>query len=118
MSEDHSLQDTCFDLFGGMLKFIASGFLRETQMNIPNVNAVQQQTQMAESMVSRNAVLAEESIRSVHSAFVMLALSGLLLLTTLHHHAQSIVSRGLSESSGLLWCWQYRFPDNKRHTFN
>ena len=33
-------------------------------MNIPNVNAVQQQTQMAESMVSRNAVLAEESIRS------------------------------------------------------
>lgn len=39
-------------------------FCRETQMNIPNVNAVQQQTQMAESMVSRNAVLAEESIRS------------------------------------------------------
>ena len=32
-------------------------------MSIPNVNAVQQQTQMAESMVSRNAALAEESIR-------------------------------------------------------
>lgn len=34
-------------------------------MNIPNVNAVQQQTEMAESMVSRNAALAEESIRLV-----------------------------------------------------
>ena len=38
---------------------------RATQANIPNVNAVEQQTQMAESMVSRNAALAEESIRSV-----------------------------------------------------
>ncbi len=42
-------------------------------MNIPNVNAVQQQTQMAESMVSRNAALAEESIRLVHTAFIILA---------------------------------------------
>ena len=38
-------------------------FCRATQANIPNVTVVQQQTQMAESMVSRNAALAEESIR-------------------------------------------------------
>jgi len=107
VSEDRLVQSTCFNLFGGKLQFITSGFLRETQMSIPNVNAVQQQTQMAESMVSRNAALAEESIRSVHSA-----LSNFLLLTTLHHHSQSIVSRGLLNSSGLLWCWQYRIPDN------
>jgi len=62
-------------------------------MNIPNVNAVQEQTQMAESMVSRNALLAEESIRLVHSAFEVLALSGLLQSTTLHHHALSTMSR-------------------------
>lgn len=69
------MQDTCFHLFGGMAKLITSGLLRETQMNIPNVNAVQQQTQMAESMVSRNAALAEESIRSVRNdiCFVRIA---------------------------------------------
>lgn len=59
------MHDTCSDLFGGMPELITSTCLRENQMNMPNVNAVQQQTQMAESMVSRNAVLAEESIRSV-----------------------------------------------------
>lgn len=36
---------------------------RSTQANLPNVGAVEQQTQMAESMVARNAALADESIR-------------------------------------------------------
>lgn len=70
------MHDVLVDFIDGMPEFITSGLLsRETQMNIPNVNAVQQQTQMAESMVSRNALLAEESIRSVYSAFEFVALS-------------------------------------------
>jgi len=75
VSEDRLVQNTCFNLFGGMLQLITSGFFRETQMSIPNVNAVQQQTQMAESMVSRNAALAEESIRSVRSDFCLVRIA-------------------------------------------
>ena len=50
---------------------------REIQTNTPNVGVVQQQTQMAESMVTRNAQLAEESIRSVlQASSLYLAMAG------------------------------------------
>ena len=44
-------------------KDIPACLRREIQTNTPNVGAVEQQTQMAESMVTRNAQLAEESIK-------------------------------------------------------
>ena len=40
-------------------------YFRAVQTNVPNVGAVEQQTEMAESMVSRNAALAEQAIKSL-----------------------------------------------------